>query len=169
MTDACFVYRRESIASLDTCAAVRRGREIAYEAAHAPSIDALAMPNDCSEASQCNQHVNRSLSMNTKRIDPCSLSALAINHRQYSLLMAMHLSIGLNHRSSNANSGIVDMSSSSWLTHVARPSDTLATRSNPIVVNNVSAYSQAKPTTTKIDDCQLLTLTRTDVGSMKSL
>lgn len=44
VTDACCVYRREIIQPSNTYAMILRGREIAYEAAHSPTIPS-SMPN----------------------------------------------------------------------------------------------------------------------------
>ena len=44
VTDACCIYRREIVKPLNSNAMILRGREIAYEAAHSPTI-ASSMPN----------------------------------------------------------------------------------------------------------------------------
>ncbi|CAF3486115.1 unnamed protein product [Adineta steineri] len=123
VTDACFIYRRELIKKPDTTnAMILRGREIAYEAAHSPTIPS-SMPNYSHDQIrelygeidkktrrlQENQYIFHApmidawsekspwnLSSSSSFQDQCPLPKFRLDKNDQTIFMATYLSTGLS-------------------------------------------------------------------------
>ena len=105
VTDACFVYRKEVIRPSSTChAMILRGREIAYEAAHSPSIPSL-MPyythdqirelyGTLGKKTHCLQ--NEYVVINDEWKGTCPLPKFRLEPDEETIAMAAYISTGLS-------------------------------------------------------------------------
>lgn len=105
LTDACFIYRRQLIKKPPSNAIILRGREIAYQAAHATSIPS-SMPNYTQDQIR---ELYGELDKKTRRLhdskldQECPLPKFRIDKGDPTLLVASYLSTGLSNPRATAS------------------------------------------------------------------